>query len=132
VQDLVLDVEVQLTAQEAAQVLVDEVIEGVAGGVIVEVLLDRVPEDLYGEIVANTAQHEEWMKLGFTTEDTEITEITEEYLKENPFLVLDTKFFDESFKDKLLASIENLDEQCTRLGNKPFLLLKISDYQSTF
>lgn len=74
--------------------------------------LDRVPEDLYGEIVANTAQHEEWMKLGFTTEDTEITE---EYLKENPFLVLDTKFFDESFKDKLLASIENLDEQCTGL-----------------
>jgi len=74
--------------------------------------LDRVPEDLYGEIVANAAQHEEWMKLGFTTEDTEITE---DFLRDNPFLVLDTRFFDEAFRDKLLASIENLDEQCDGL-----------------
>jgi len=74
--------------------------------------LDRVPEDLYGDIVANTSQLKEWMKLGFTMEDTEITE---EYLKENPFLVLDTRFFDEAFKDKLLTSIENLDEQCDGL-----------------
>ena len=74
--------------------------------------LDRVPEDLYGEIASNREQHEEWVKLGFTEEGTEITE---DYLKENPFLVLDTKFFDEGFKDKLLASIENLDEQCDGL-----------------
>lgn len=74
--------------------------------------LDRVPEALYGEIVDNTAQHEEWVKLGFTTEDTEITE---EYLKENSVLVLDTRFFDAAFKDKLLASIENFDEQCDGL-----------------
>jgi len=74
--------------------------------------LDRVPEALHGEIVANTAQHEEWVKLGFTTEDTEITE---DFLRDNPFLVLDTKFFDDAFKDKLLASIENLDERCDGL-----------------
>ena len=74
--------------------------------------LDRVPEVLYGEIVANRAQHEEWVNLGFTTEDTEITE---EHLKENPCLVLDTRFFDEAFKDRLLAGIENLDEQCDGL-----------------
>ncbi|WP_293701703.1 site-specific DNA-methyltransferase [Thiolapillus sp.] len=74
--------------------------------------LDRVPEALYGEIVDNTAQHEEWVKLGFTTEDTEITE---EYLKENSVLVLDTRFFDAAFKDKLLASIKNFDEQCDGL-----------------
>lgn len=74
--------------------------------------LDRVPEALYGEIVDNTAQHEEWVKLWFTTEDTEITE---EYLKENSVLVLDTRFFDAAFKDKLLASIENFDEQCDGL-----------------
>jgi len=74
--------------------------------------LDRVPEELYGEIVANTSQLKEWVKLGFTTEETEITV---EYLKENPFLVLDTRFFDEAFKDKLLASIENLDERCDGL-----------------
>ncbi len=74
--------------------------------------LDRVPEALYGEIVANGAQHEEWVKLGFTTEGTEITE---DFLRENPFLVLDTRFFDEAFKGRLLSSIENLDEQCDGL-----------------
>ena len=34
-----------------------------------------------------------------------------EFLKANPFLVLDTKFFGQEFKDRLLASFENLDEQ---------------------
>jgi hypothetical protein len=42
VHDLVLDVEVQLPAQEAAEVLVDEVVEGVAGGVALEVGSSRV------------------------------------------------------------------------------------------
>jgi adenine-specific DNA-methyltransferase len=34
-----------------------------------------------------------------------------EWLKANPHLVLDTKFFDEDFKDRLLSSIEDLDGQ---------------------
>ena len=38
-----------------------------------------------------------------------------EFLKENPFLVLDTKFFTAKFKNKLLASIDNIDEQCDGL-----------------
>jgi adenine-specific DNA-methyltransferase len=37
--------------------------------------------------------------------------LTIEFLKANPFLVLDTKFFGQEFKDSLLASFENLDEQ---------------------
>jgi adenine-specific DNA-methyltransferase len=37
--------------------------------------------------------------------------LTIEFLKANPFLVLDTKFFGQEFKDRLLASFENLDEQ---------------------
>jgi adenine-specific DNA-methyltransferase len=37
--------------------------------------------------------------------------LTTEFLKANPFLVLDTKFFGQEFKDRLLASFENLDEQ---------------------
>ena len=41
VHDFVLDVEVELPAQEAAQVLVDEVVEGVASGVAVEMRLQR-------------------------------------------------------------------------------------------
>src|SRR5207248_9969125 len=37
--------------------------------------------------------------------------LTIEFLKANPFLILDTKFFGQEFKDRLLASFENLDEQ---------------------
>jgi len=37
--------------------------------------------------------------------------LTTEFLKANPFLVLDTKFFAQEFKDRLLASFDNLDEQ---------------------
>ena len=38
-----------------------------------------------------------------------------EFLKENPFLVLDTKFFTAEFRNTLLASIDNIDEQCDGL-----------------
>jgi adenine-specific DNA-methyltransferase len=41
--------------------------------------------------------------------------LTTEFLKANPFLVLDTKFFGQDFKDRLLASFENLDEQTNGL-----------------
>ena len=76
------------------------------------ITLDRVPAELYGEIVSCSEQHFEWMALGFTTEDTKITE---SYLKKNPYLVLDTKFFGDEFKSNLLASIESFDEQCDGL-----------------
>jgi len=76
------------------------------------ITLDRVPEELYGEIVANKAQHEEWVKLGFTAKDTSITG---NYLKEHPCLMLDTRFFDKGFKERLLKSIDDIDEQCDGL-----------------
>ena len=76
------------------------------------ITLDRVPVELYGKITDCLEQHAEWVGLGFTAEETEITE---DYLKENPYLVLDTKFFDDEFKAKLLASIGNFDEQCDGL-----------------
>src|SRR5690554_927930 len=76
------------------------------------ITLDRVPEALYPQIVDNQAQHQEWVKLGFIEDKTTITEA---YLKENPFLVLDTRFFDDDFKDTLLASIEDFDGQCDGL-----------------
>ncbi|MCX2830537.1 site-specific DNA-methyltransferase [Microbulbifer thermotolerans] len=76
------------------------------------ITLDRVPEALYPQVVDNPQQREEWVKLGFIEEDTEITL---DYLKEYPSLVLDTKFFDETFKNKLLASIDDFDAQCDGL-----------------
>ncbi len=86
------------------------------------VTLDRVPEALYSEIVKNDAQREEWIRL-FAIDEIQgnlhtpaySNTVTVEFLKANPFLVLDTKFFDRNFKDKLIASFENLDEQCDGL-----------------
>ncbi len=81
------------------------------------VTLDRVPEALYPEIARNDAQREEWVKL-FAIDEIEANLIkpgytrplTVEFLKANPYLVLDTKHFDYEFKERLLASFENLDE----------------------
>ena len=87
------------------------------------VTLDRVPEALYPDIAANTAQREEWIDLLAIDEiagdlangGTGYTEpLTVEFLKENPYLVLDTRHFDADFTDRLLAALsgaESLDEQ---------------------
>ncbi len=105
------------------------------------ITLDRVPEDLYPEIAANAEQIDEWIKLGFVKNkklepqiDTDVHRLTDkepglfsqnigvnrcesvvQKLKANNKLVLDTRFFDDSFKARLVASIENFDEQCDGL-----------------
>lgn len=78
--------------------------------------LDNVPEDLYEEIIANDAQYEEWERLFAISEIPPSLENggdqrSVEWLKANPHLVLDTMFFGHDFKDRLLASIEDLDEK---------------------
>jgi len=80
--------------------------------------LDRVPEDLYPEIAANEAQREEWVRL-FAIDEVKADlahpgyskPLTAKFLKANPHLVVDTRFFDPKFKDRLLAALENADEQ---------------------
>lgn len=86
------------------------------------ITLDRVPESLYPAIASNEAQHDEWVKLFAIDEITEDTvtvgysnPLSIAFLKANPFLVLDTAFFDDTFKAELLNSIDNLDEQCDGL-----------------
>ena len=93
------------------------------------ITLDRVPERFYAEIAANDAQREEWVRLFAIDEITSqatnglfeegksgySVPLTVEFLKENPFLVLDTKFFPAEFKNALLASIDHIDEQCDGL-----------------
>jgi adenine-specific DNA-methyltransferase len=79
--------------------------------------LDKVPEELYPAIIANAAQVEEWKRL-FAIQDIEgdlhtpaySEPLTIEFLKANPFLVIDTAFYDQEFMEKLLASFDNLDE----------------------
>ncbi len=82
------------------------------------VTLDRVPEALYAEIAANGAQRAEWVRLFAIDEIAESTvtpgyaePLTVGFLKANLFLVLDTKFFDAAFRDRLVASFEDLDGQ---------------------
>jgi len=87
------------------------------------ITLDRVPEELYPEIAAKDAQREEWVKL-FAIDKIEVNTLgnpgyarplTVAFLKANDKLVLDTRFFDERFKARLLASIADFDEQCDGL-----------------
>ncbi len=81
------------------------------------ITLDCIPEDLYPEIAANAAQREEWVRLfaideikGDLVTPPYSNPLTIEFLKANPYMVLDTKYFDDNFKYSLLTNIENLDE----------------------
>ena len=88
------------------------------------ITLDRVPEAMYPEIAANDAQREEWVRL-FAIDEiaaadgdlfdaptlTYSVPLTVEFLKQNPFLVLDTAFFGKEFKERLVDSIDGLDEK---------------------
>ena len=84
------------------------------------VTLDRVPEALYPEIAANAAQCEEWVEL-FAVDEIPVNggatwsnPPSVDFLKTNPYLVLDTRHFDHDFTDRLLAALSNagsLDEQ---------------------
>lgn len=83
------------------------------------VTLDKVPEDLYPQITANHAQRAEWVKLFAIDEiksdlgggEDYAEPLSIEFLRANPFLVLDTTFFDDDFKDELLVSFEDIDEE---------------------
>lgn len=87
------------------------------------ITLDRISETLYPEICTNEAQRKEWVKLFAINEiktkgdkQSAYSEpLTVEFLKQNQNLVLDTAFFSEDFKKRLISSIDNLDEQCDGL-----------------
>lgn len=75
--------------------------------------LDRVPEELYPEILANEAQVEEWRQL-YRMEEWEENlfwqgEFDEGFLSNHPYLMVDTAFFDQDFKIRLLATFDDLD-----------------------
>jgi adenine-specific DNA-methyltransferase len=75
--------------------------------------LDRVPEDLYPDILTNESQIAEWREL-FAIDEIEgfSRPLTTEFLQANDKLLLDTRFFDPDFTARLVDSIENFDEQC--------------------
>ena len=81
------------------------------------ITLDRIDERFYPEIIANKAQIREWCEM-YAIDEIEATldsvgysePLTVEFLSQNQNLVVDTKHFDEDFKERLVASIEELDE----------------------
>lgn len=93
------------------------------------ITLDRVPKELFPEILNNQTQIQEWIRL-FAIDEIKTQSagglfpenrvgfsnpLTLDFLNQNPFLVLDTAFFSETFKWKLIGSIEKFDEQCDGL-----------------
>ncbi len=76
-----------------------------------------IPDELYAEIAANQAQHYEWITL-FAIDDIQgdlmkpgySKELTPEFLKAHPTLVVDTRHFDAGFTARLLDAMGDVDE----------------------
>lgn len=82
------------------------------------ITLDRIDEKFYPEIIENKAQIQEWIDMYAVDEIKEDLATvgfsnppTVEFLRQNLNLVVDTKHFSSDFKERLIASIDNLDEQ---------------------
>jgi len=78
--------------------------------------LDRVPEGFYAEIAANDLQREQWVRLFRIDEIAKdlhspgySNPLSIDFLLHNRHLVLDTAYFDDSFKRRLLATHSDLD-----------------------
>jgi adenine-specific DNA-methyltransferase len=86
------------------------------------ITLDKIDESFFPEILANEAQRQEWEDLyAIDAIENDLINIaysdplTIEFLKQNKALVLDTKHFNAQFKEKLVASINSLDEEVNGL-----------------
>ncbi|MBK1618473.1 hypothetical protein CKO42_08485 [Lamprobacter modestohalophilus] len=87
------------------------------------ITLDQVPESLYPKIAENEMQIENWINLGLAEPKDfcapggleQVKSSKVDFLKENQKLALDTRFFDASFQEELLASIVSVDNQCDGL-----------------
>ncbi|MDR2339490.1 MAG: site-specific DNA-methyltransferase, partial [Deltaproteobacteria bacterium] len=102
------------------------------------ITLDRIPEKLYPRIASNPEQCDEWIKLfainKIKSKDSSISfsrPLSFEFLKLHDKLVLDTRFFDESFKAKLVQSIHDFDNQCDGLliNSENFQALNFLQYR---
>jgi adenine-specific DNA-methyltransferase len=100
--------------------------------------LDRIPESFYAEIAANVAQREEWKALyhiqaieadtaGQPGYPGDKKPLTVEFLKANPFLMVDTGHFSAEFAARLIATTPKLEDSlsgiCFHAENFQFLEL---------
>lgn len=72
------------------------------------ITLDRVPEALWPEVVANEQQWARWKQLGVWDGDAPGRL---EDLRAAPYRMVDTSLFNELFKQHLLSSLESIDEE---------------------
>ncbi len=78
--------------------------------------LDRIPEELYPEIIKNAAQRDEWVRL-FAIDEIKkdlngpgySQPLTVDFLKAHRYLVLDTGLFDRAFTTRLLGGLDDID-----------------------
>jgi adenine-specific DNA-methyltransferase len=102
------------------------------------ITLDLIDEKYYPEILKNRDQMEVWKKLysfdfdeQFNTIKKTISHIDKSdeekriiTLKQNPNLVIDTKFYNLNFKNQILDEIDNLDDKITGI------LINSDNYQA--
>ena len=100
------------------------------------ITLDRIDERFYPEIIACEAQVQEWIDMyrideikGDLTTTAFTNPPTIEFLRENQNLIVDTANFPATFRDRLIASIDNLDENTGGLmiNGDNFHALKLLD-----
>lgn len=82
------------------------------------ITLDKIDEAFYDEIIKNKAQVQEWIDMyaideikGDLTTVAYSEPLTLDFVRQNQNLIIDTKHFSTDFKDRLIATIDNLDEQ---------------------
>jgi len=73
------------------------------------VTLDHIPAALHDQILTNEAQWAEWERL-FAVSELPDADDRAAVLSNNPYLVLDTRFFDTGFKQTLLESVDDIDK----------------------
>ena len=99
------------------------------------ITLDLIDEKYYQEILENKKQTKEWSELFAFDIKQAITILDKSkkplkgdkkihVLKQNPTLIMDTKFFDEEFKTKILEGFEDIDKNMTGI------LINSENYQA--
>lgn len=87
------------------------------------ITLDRIPEEFYSEIAANDKQRDEWVELfsidqiikseeelDFQGNASYSVPLSIPFLKGNKHLIIDTRWFDISFKQQVVSSIQEISE----------------------
>ncbi|HEO9799789.1 TPA: site-specific DNA-methyltransferase, partial [Escherichia coli] len=89
------------------------------------VSLSNLSDSLYDKIRTNKGQHDEWVELYAVNKIPGYSfPFTKDFLYKNNGMILDTKYFDPSFKEVFLTELTNVDD------NLDGLLINSDNYQA--